>query len=415
MNRAKIRLTSLLVILSLVFLAACSGNGSNGDNAESGSETAEGGKVTLDLWHYWADNLEAVLKEHVDEFNQSQSNIKIELTYVPYSELTNQLLVSATSGDVPDLIIGGINEIQMYAQAGVLEDITAQVNESGIAEKMYENLVDIHQLDGKFYGLPLHTNAVALFYNTDLVEKPPVTWDELKTMAKDLTADGRYGFAASAHNSQHGTASWIPFLWSTGNGVDNLESPDAVRALSLWQEMIEGGSMSKEVVNKELQDISVDFYTGKAAMMIGGSWMIPTLETEAPNLNWAVAQIPKDKEHSSVVGGESIAIGKGQKVEEAWTFIDWLLETDRHVEWAKQMGNFPISSEAASDSYFQDDEALKVFVDVIATSRGYGWGEKHNEINTAIYTALQEVLAGGLSPEESLSKASETIKPLLEQ
>lgn len=415
MTRSKLRVASLICVLSLVFLAACGGSSSDSDASESENESATGEKVTLELWHYWADNLEAVLKEYVEEFNQSQSDIEIELTYVPYSELTNQLLVSATSGDVPDLIIGGINEVQMYAQSGVLEDITAQVNESGIAEQMYENLRDIHQLDGKFYGLPLHTNAVALFYNTDLIEEPPVTWDELKTVAKESTADGQYGFAASAHNSQHGTASWIPFLWSTGYDVDRLDSPEAVRALALWQEMVEEGSMSKEVVNKELEDISADFYTGKAAMMIGGSWMIPTLESEAPDLNWAVAQIPKDKEHTSVVGGESIAIGKGQNVEAAWTFIEWMLETDRQVEWAKAMGNFPITSEAASDSYFQDDETLKVFVDIIETSQGYGWGENHNEINSAIYTALQDVLAGGLSPEEALRKASKTVKPLLEQ
>lgn len=415
MTRIKMRAVSLLLVLSLIFLAACGGSGSNGEDAQSDSESAEGEKVTLELWHYWADNLEAELKRNVEEFNESQSEIEIVPTFVPYSELTQQLLVSATSGDIPDLIIGGINEVQLYAEAGVLEDITAQVTESGKTEEMYENILDIHKVDDKFYGLPLHTNAVALFYNTDLVEEPPTTWAELESMAKELTTDGQYGFAASAHNSQHGTASWIPFLWSTGSDVDSLESPDAAKALALWQDMVEEGSMSKEVVNKELQDIGVDFYTGKAAMIIGGSWLIPTLESEAPDLNWAVTQIPKDKEHTSVVGGESIAIGKGQNVEAAWQFIDWLLEPDRQLEWVKAMGNFPTGSEVAGDAYFQNDEALKVFVDVIQTSQGYGWGENHNEINSAIYSALQDSLAGGLTPEEALSKASEKVKPLLEQ
>lgn len=415
MIQTKMRVASLLLVMSLIFLAACGGSGSNSEDAQSDSDSAGGGKVTLELWHYWADNLEAELKRNVDEFNQSQSEIEIVPTFVPYSELTQQLLVSATSGDTPDLIIGGINEVQLYAEAGVLEDITEQVTESGKTEEMYDNILDIHQLDDKFYGLPLHTNAVALFYNTDLVKQPPTTWDELESMAKELTTDGQYGFAASAHNSQHGTASWIPFLWSTGSDVDSLESPDAAKALALWQDMVEEGSMSKEVVNKELEDIGVDFYTGKAAMIIGGSWLIPTLETEAPDLNWAVTEIPKDKEHTSVVGGESIAIGKGQHVEQAWQFIDWLLEPDRQLQWVKAMGNFPTGSEVASDAYFQDDEALKVFVDVIQTSQGYGWGENHNEINSAIYTALQDSLAGGLAPEEALSKASEKVKPLLGQ
>mgnify|MGYP001198472883 CR=1 FL=1 len=412
----KFNTISLLLVLSMVFLAACGGSADNSGNTDSESgSTAEGEKVTLELWHYWGDNLEAELKRNVDEFNESQSEIEIVPTFIPYDELTQQLLVSATSGDIPDLIIGGINEVQLYADAGVLEDITTQVTESGKSEEVYENILDIHKVDDKYYGLPLHTNAVALFYNTDLVEEPPTTWEELSEMAKELTTDDTYGFAASAHNSQHGTASWIPFLWSTGVDVDNLESPEAAKALALWKDMIDEGAMSKEVVNKELEDIAADFYTGRAAMIIGGSWSMPVIEAEAPDLNWAVAEIPRDKNHTSVVGGESIAIGKGQNVEAAWQFIDWLLEPERQLEWDKAMGNFPTGSEVASDPYFQDNDALKVFVDVIQTSQGYGWGENHNEINSAIYSAIQDTLAGGLSPEEALSKASEKIAPILEQ
>ncbi|MGM8364288.1 ABC transporter substrate-binding protein [Virgibacillus sp. W0181] len=418
----KVIIFSIFLLFTLM-IAACSGDKDNGTeqvNTESGDETedtnTEGGdKVTLSLWHYWSGHLEEVLQSNVNDFNGSQENIEIELTFVPYDELTQQLLIGATSQDVPDIIIGGINEVQFYAKSGILENINEHVESSGLASEIYENIADIHKMDGEFYGIPLHTNSVGLFYNTDTVEEPPTTWNELTEAAEELTKDSKYGFSASAHNSQHGTASWIPFLWSTGSDVGDLETPAAISALDLWKNMYDEGVMPKEIVNKQLEEVGVDFYNENVAMIIGGSWMIPTLEEEAPDLNWSVAQIPKDEMHSSVVGGESIAIGKGQSVDEAWEFIDFLMEPDRQIDWLKATGNFPAISEIANDPYFQEDEIRKTFAEVISTSQGYGWGENHNEINTAIYTALQDALAGGSTSEEALKKASETIKPLIEE
>lgn len=398
---------SIFFVISLM-LVGC------GDKPEQ-SSGKNGDKVTLSLWHYWSGHLEEVLQKNVNEFNDSQDNIEVELTFVPYNELSQQLLIGATSEDVPDIVIGGINEVQFYAKSGILENINEQVEGAGLASQIYENIADIHKVDDQFYGLPLHTNSVGLFYNTDLVEEPPVNWDELVDLATDLTKDGQYGFSASAHNSQHGTASWIPFLWSTDSSVMELETPRAISALELWKNMYDEGIMPKEIVHKELEEVGVDFYNGSVAMIIGGSWMIPSLEEEAPDLNWSVAQIPKDQMHASVVGGESIAIGKGQSVEEAWQFIEFLLEPDRQLEWLKETGNFPATSEIANDPYFQDDEIRKVFAEVISNSQGYGWGENHNEINTAIYTAIQEALIGGSTSEEALKKASEVIIPLMEE
>src|SRR5699024_5513215 len=170
------------VLIISILLVGCGGN----DEASS-NEEKEDGQVKLTLWHYWSGHLEEVLQNNVNDFNESQDDIIVDLTFVPYDELTQQLLVGATSEDVPDIVIGGINEVQLYAESGILENINEQVESSGFADQLYENIADIHKKDEQFYGLPLHTNAVALFYNTDLVEEPPTKWDDLETIASNLT------------------------------------------------------------------------------------------------------------------------------------------------------------------------------------------------------------------------------------
>ena len=47
--------------------------------------------------------------------------------------------------------------------------------------------------DGKLWGLPFAYNSVALMYNKDLLPEVPATFEELISVAKEMTHDGQYG------------------------------------------------------------------------------------------------------------------------------------------------------------------------------------------------------------------------------
>lgn len=389
-------------------LAACSSEETSGNNSK------ESGTQSIELWHYFEGNLKDVLEDNVTKYNESQDKVEVKLTFVPYGELNNQLLISGTNDATPDLVITGINEVQLFAESGVLEDMTANVEEWENNDQITEDIMDIHKVDDNVYGLPIKTNAIVMFYNKDMVEEPPTTWEELKKTAADATDGKQTGFLASAHNSQQGTASWIPFLISAGEDITTIGSDGGKEALQLWKDMVDEGSMSSEAVNKTIMDAQVDFQNGNTAMTLTGPWFIPELEANAPDLNWGVAEIPKDEKHVSLVGGESISMGKGANKEAAWDFISWFLEPENHFEYAKATGDFPALEDAFNEPYFQDDPVKQVFVNVIKSSSGYGWGENQGDFNQIVYTAMQKALTGEATVEEAVTEAQQKVDQILQ-
>ncbi|MFB5662973.1 ABC transporter substrate-binding protein [Alteribacillus sp. HJP-4] len=409
MSRVKNWGSFITFVLMMSLLTACGGEDNTeseaGSNADGTDENSGGETATLELWHYFVEGNERVLTEYVNKFNEENENVDIELTFVPYEELSNQLLVATSGGQSPDMVIGGINEVQYYGESGALIDMTSYTDEWEYLDSIPEGIQDIHQLDGSYYGLPIKTNAIAMFYNTDVVETPPETWDELRDAAAEATTDSMAGFAASAHNSQQGTASWYPFLLTTGETINSIDSAGGEKALQLWTDLIEDGSMSEEVINKSLQDVTMDFANERAAMSIGGPWDIPIIEEEAPDLNWALAEIPKDEESTSLVGGESISITDEANKDEAWEFIEWFLSPEVHKEYVIDDQQFPVMEDVFEDPYFQEDESRKVISNIIQTSKGYEWGQNHGDYNSIVYTTLQNVLTGSASIEDALQDA----------
>ncbi|MFZ4453653.1 ABC transporter substrate-binding protein [Salibacterium aidingense] len=396
----------LAFVSMLLILTACGDNGnSEGAGNEENKEGSNEEKVNIELWHYFVEGNEKVLTEFVNQFNESNKNVEVELTFVPYEELTNQLLVSTTGGESPDLVIGGINEVQYYAESGALTDITSYIEEWDYINKIPEGIRATHQLDDQYYGLPIKTNAMAMFYNTDIVETPPETWEELEKTAAEVTTDSMYGFSASAHNSQQGTASWYPFLLSTGENIESIDSAGGQKALQLWSNLMEEGSMSSEVINKNLQDVTMDFANEQAAMIINGPWDIPIIESEAPDLNWAIAEIPKDEEHTSLLGGESISISNDENEEEAWEFIEWFLSPEVHKEYVIEDQQFPVMEDVFEDPYFQEDSSRQVVSQIIQSSKGYEWAQNHGDYNNIVYSTLQNVLTNTTSVDEALQEA----------
>ena len=92
-------------------------------------------------------------------------------------------------------------------------------------------------------------NCVALFYNEEMLAKrglnPPATWQEFYDTAKALTADGVYGYAQPALESEESMYSFLPVLWSMGGDVDCLNSRKSAYAFQLFRDLTEDGVVSR--------------------------------------------------------------------------------------------------------------------------------------------------------------------------
>lgn len=405
----------LAATLSAGLLAGCGGGGQESSSTEESGGTTE--KTELNIWHYWSDTQEEMLQEYADKFNEQSDTVSIKCTYVPYGEYTQKVLTAAASGDGPDVLIYGNNETAVLAESGVLGEMTDLVEEGGFTDRILPEVMKSHEYNGEYYGLPIYGNCLALYYNKDMVSEPPKTWDELLTVAEQVTTPETYAIAFAAAELEESTFQFLPWLWSAGADLDSLDSEQGIAAMSFYKELLDKGYVSKEVVGWKQQDASIQFRNGRAAMMINGPWEMPNIENDAPDLNYGVSVIPaySEGESASILGGESFGVAVNADKEAASEFFNWIFSEENYTDFVRGLGQLPAEEDMLMDPYYQDDPIQKAFADSLMVAKPRAYGPDYNEMSKAIQTAITATLSGMKTPEEAMTEAASVVEPLLSE
>lgn len=416
-------ITFLLAFGMVIGLSACkpaesdnkASEKSENKTTEKESQKEKPAAKELSLWHYWdSESQQGLLADMVENYRKDTNGPEIKISYIPYTEYIQKILVTAAGGDLPELFIYDGNSTATFVEAGILADITDRIEKSGIMKNTFEGVIAEHKVGDRLYGFPVYANCLALFYRTDLVDKPPTTWDELYSTAKAAAKDGMYGFAMAGGAGEDAVFQFLPFMWSAGDDLDNVAAPGTVEALDMFCRMINEGIMSKDTVNHSQEDARVLFETGRAAMMINGPWNVVPLKENAPDMKWKLAMIPKkaDGEYASILGGESFGIGKDTDVDGIWSFVEYMLDGERYKTFLKGLGQLPADKVLAEDPYYTEDPVNSVFIEQLKSARPRAYGGKYNEMSKALQTAISSAMSGNQTAKEALEEAAAKITPL---
>jgi multiple sugar transport system substrate-binding protein len=425
---------NLIMIVLLVFvwgLAGCSKSDSSASSASSGAKpegtdtkaAKTSGNVVpqkVTIWYYFDADPEKQFKKVIEKYNASQTKFTVVGQYVQFAQMKKAITIGIAAGnELPDIVQLDNPDHASFSAAGTFEDITDRVKEWGQADKYFKGPLNSAIYQNKYYGLPLDSNALALYYNKDAfaeagIANPPQTWDELRDVAKKLKKGDRYGLAMSAVKSEEGTFQFLPWLLSTGANYDSLGKPEAVKSLEILTNLIKDGTMSKEVLVWTQGDAEKQFAAGKAAMMVNGPWNIGAVKADAPKMNWGIALIPKDKINASVLGGENIAIVKGKNVEGAWDFMKFIESPKILEEFTSASGYFsPRQDVSDSSTFWKNDPYLKGFADQLVSAMPRGPHPKWPQISEAIQEAMQQSLTLHQPPEVAMKEAADKVNALL--
>ncbi|MFJ6725978.1 MULTISPECIES: extracellular solute-binding protein [unclassified Streptomyces] len=378
-----------------------------GSSADSGSS----GPVTVKAMDYFtAEPQRSAIGALLDSCAETVG-VKVEHQSVANPQLMPKVLQQLSSRTLPHLLMLDNPALPQIAETGALTELTS----AGVdLDGYYPSILSAGTYDKKVYGLAPGVNSIALFYNKKLLAdagvQPPRTWPELTAAAKKLTSGDRYGFAMSADNDGEGAWQFLPFFWSKGGDLTDLDAPPSVAALTLVTDLVRQGSMSKSAVTWAQSDVNDQFAAGKAAMMINGPWQFPGLDGTA-GLDYGVAQIPVPAAGDTLkvpLGGEVWTVPRSDPAhEKAAAKVLGCLNTPEHqLDFAKKVGYVP-SQRSAAEQVGQADPAMRPFVDEVATaaSRTADVGTRYPAIATAVESALQSALSGAASPQEALKAA----------
>jgi maltose-binding protein MalE len=247
----------------------------------------------------WVDQGRLPAIEALGAAFTEQYSVPVRVQTMGFGDIRNNLVLGGPVGEGPDIIVGAHDWIgQLYSNGlitplDVPEETLAQFDPVAIRAFTY---------DGQLVGLPYQTEAVGIYYNTDMIapEDFPQSWEDLIALAQQLVDDGtaERGLAipnGSGDPYHHealltGFGGYIFGLDAEGNynpddvGIDSEGGVAFLTALDQW--------VKDDVVNAAVDYGAAEslFHDGRLAMWMTGPWALNGIrESEVP---YGVAPVP---------------------------------------------------------------------------------------------------------------------------
>ena len=371
----------------------------------------------------------AKLKAHIAEFAKS-AGLTIEVEAMPQDSMRTALQTQLRSGEGPDVFNWGSGPgyAGALAEAGMLYDLTDAYEK--YRWPVYDFAKERVTFDGKTYGIPGEMETLGIFYNQDLLDRlgvrPPKTIAELRAAATKVKAAGVTPLAVSDKEGWQGAHLLSMTLASRigSKGVDDLiggdaswDNPDVVRALQVWKDFQDSGHLPDSPTSVGYDAANALFYSGKAAMVPTGSWLISEIES---NAKFKVGYIPFPGEDGPGIftgglgSGPFVAAGT-KKADAALKLVDFLASPE-HGRWTvENLQTIPTSPVDSTDV-----KVSPLFAQVLddTSKLAEGTGDLGHNIdvmetdvfNKAMFDGVQGLLSGQSSAAEvarSLQTASE--------
>ena len=154
-----------------------------------------GGAITL--WHGWTGAEADTLVEVIAAFQDANTGVTVETLAVPFDQLKNKFTTEASTGGGPDLLIGPKDWIGELSQAALIMPLDDLADKIGL-NNLNQSAVDANKFQGKVWAFPESTEAVALWYNKDLVKEMPKSAEDLLKQAAEVGLAYNSGFYHSA-------------------------------------------------------------------------------------------------------------------------------------------------------------------------------------------------------------------------
>ena len=346
---------------------------------------------------------------------EPSTGVAIDRQWIPDTELQTKIFLGAQQHQLPGLLMVDNSWLQQVADTGAL----APVSDYGVdMSGLFANVVDSQMYKGKAYGVLPGINGLAIFYNKDMFAKaglqPPTTWAEVESDAAALTKPPVYGIAFAAVAAEGGPWQFLPWFWGAGADLSQLDSPQAVKALQFWVDLVHKGYASKSVLAWDQGPVNDQFLAGNAAMEENGNWNLPDMEKS--KINFGVVPIPKPDGGAAPgpMGGEGLTIPLNSDpavMKAAGKIINCVLTDKEMLEWAAIQAYIPSRISLATQAG-QADPKLLPFVQaapafLTRTGPPANLGARYLKVCKALWTAIQAAVSGTETAQDALTKAQQ--------
>lgn len=293
----------------------------------------------------------------------------------------------------------------------------------------FPSVIESQTSGGKLVAMPLFTDAPALYYRTDLLEKygkeVPATWDELTQTAQEIQdaerAEGQgdlWGYVWQGNAYEGLTCNALEWIKSYGggqiietDGTISVNNPQAVAALDMAKSWVGTISPPGVLAHKE-EDARGVWQTGNAVFMRNWpyAFVLSAGDDSAVKGKFDVAPLPAGTAEggsAATLGGWNVAVSKfSTKQEAAIELALYLSSAEAQKMRAVLGGQLPTVTALYDDAEIIEAAPLvprwkEVFANAVPRPSG-PTRNKYNEVSANFWSAVHDTLSGSGTAAENL-------------
>ena len=290
-------------------------------------------------------------------------------------------------------------------------------------------VLDLAHVGGQLYGIPRNIDVRLLHYRTDLLARPPRSWDELLEMARSLNRSPHfYGFLFPGRDSglfgtffelaEAGGARLFP-----PDRVPQIENAGGRWALNLLRTCYQEKLVTPEIVDWHFDRVHAAFKAGQAAMV--GDWPgyyadYCDPDTSAVYDRFGLARYPTGPTGQSPVygGGHTLALTRrGAQKPEALALLKFLTAPERQLLEARA-GSVPVratvmrqvqaEAQPADRARWHRLEAV-IGADIIIPPKF----ARYPEVEEILWKTVQAAMTGQISVDGALRQMTSQIRAIM--
>lgn len=422
-----------LGLAGLTTLTGCSGSGDTGAGGSGATGDPRKGSITVWSWQGPAAELKAL----IPEFNKKYPDIQVTVEDIGNPAIWDKITAGLAAGGqgLADVLHIGVDYLPGYVERfpGGLADLAplgATAHKDAFANGLWQTVSP----DGKrVNALPWEANSAGFYYRADLFEKAGVdvgalqTWDETIEAGKQLKArTGAHLLGIDKPASQPDAANFFQMLLQLQGafyfdleGRITLDSPEAVRAMTLIKTMNDAGLVSN--LAGGWNALMSSLKRGTAAVLPWPTWFGGIIEEQVPGEagKWKVRLPPAVRRGgptAATVNSTHLAVaGSSKQQAAAWSFVEFALTRPAsQVRIYRGKGIAPALLKAYDDSVFHEPSAFfggqrkgEIFLEALkAPSPAVNYTADYARALKLVTDAQSKVLLKGADPAKVLGEAA---------
>jgi ABC-type glycerol-3-phosphate transport system substrate-binding protein len=370
----------------------------------------------------------------------AQANPDVNFSVEVMDSQGEKLAVALATGTGPDIFMKGTSH--EYVEGGYIAPLPKQISSAIFALGLEPRVRNMIEVDGELYGVPFMTDEYVVTYNKDHfaesgldADRPPVSWDELRTYARRLTRRGedgrlqRSGYAVRHTGAVGGVIDkWIAYLWSAGG--DTVYPPFEQRGVDIKPGFYnDAGRMAAELFHDLVHvdrvydlgfgDPRTRFRQQRASMQYSEHRAVTFHSRNSPDLSFGLAVPPSPQGKRPVtVGwqGYSLQVTSYCKHKDvAFDVLRSFLLPENDLHRATRLGAIPFNTRNYGRQEWIKLPGMRDLVPILDYARPMASNFASSKVKEVLGEALVKYWNGDIPLDTALAEANRRAEAVIEE